>query len=777
MPVQTSYPGVYVQEVPSGVRTITGVSTSIAAFVGTARRGPINRAIPITSYADYERRFGGLSTSSEMSYAVRQFFLNGGTQAIITRVASNAVAASRQLLTQGPAPVNALLISAFDQGSEGNRIEVKIDYQSANPNSLFNLVINYSTVDNPSQVQTETHPNLSMNSFHPRYVEQIVNTTSSLVRVSRNVPAATLAALVSGTTMSGILTDVQTLLDATHNRLRISVNGLDAVNVQINLPADVAGANPAARLATLCAAITASVQLQANGELALSSFLASAIGGNQIKMVSGLPGEKSRVQVLSGLGNDAASRLQLGLNSGAVEIDSVSAIMPSEIPNRATLTSGNIAAADITGAPALPTVDHRFRISIDGSFPGLIDLPVTALAGAAVDRLGQLATMIQSSVRASRPSSIGFRDFTCTVVGAAAPFKLLFAAGSRGSNSSIVVSAEPGDAFVTRLKLLVDGSGTTAVITQPVDIMLQGGTEMPVTTLNMYEVYTGSQALRTGIYALESSDIFNILCLPGITDSGILSECEAYCRTRRAFMIVDSPQSSKIPEQMATTIAGTALPKSDHAAVYYPWIKISDPLNGGQLRITPPGGTLAGLYARTDASRGIWKAPAGTEAVLNGVRELEYVLTDRENGMLNPLGVDCLRIFPESGAVSWGGRTLAGSDSNASEWKYIPVRRTALYIEESLYRGLKWVVFEPNDEPLWAQIRLNVGAFMHNLFRQGAFQGIKKTDAYFVKCDSETTTQNDINLGIVNIWVGFAPLKPAEFVVLYLQQVAGNILV
>jgi phage tail sheath protein FI len=150
-------------------------------------------------------------------------------------------------------------------------------------------------------------------------------------------------------------------------------------------------------------------------------------------------------------------------------------------------------------------------------------------------------------------------------------------------------------------------------------------------------------------------------------------------------------------------------------------------------------------------------------------------LTDEENGQLNPLGINCLRAKVPVGPVVWGSRTLQGNDQLASEWKYIPVRRTALFIEESLYRGTQWVVFEPNDEPLWAQIRLNVGAFMHNLFRQGAFQGRTPRDAYFVKCDKETTTQNDINLGIVNIVVGFAPLKPAEFVIIKIQQIAGEI--
>ncbi len=179
--------------------------------------------------------------------------------------------------------------------------------------------------------------------------------------------------------------------------------------------------------------------------------------------------------------------------------------------------------------------------------------------------------------------------------------------------------------------------------------------------------------------------------------------------------------------------------------------------------------------ARTDTQRGVWKAPAGVDANLSGVQGLELKLTDNDNGRLNEVGINCLRTFPVTGNVVWGARTLRGATQLGDEYKYVPVRRLALFLEESLFRGIKWVVFEPNDEPLWAQIRLNVGAFMQNLFRQGAFQGRSPREAYFVKCDKDTTTQNDINLGIVNILVGFAPLKPAEFVIIKIQQLAGQI--
>ncbi len=222
--------------------------------------------------------------------------------------------------------------------------------------------------------------------------------------------------------------------------------------------------------------------------------------------------------------------------------------------------------------------------------------------------------------------------------------------------------------------------------------------------------------------------------------------------------------TSQVNDLRATVI-------KDYSAVFFPKIAFND---RGVIRTIGPAGAIAGLMARTDAARGVWKAPAGTEADIRGIIGLEVRLTDAENGVLNKLAVNCLRSFP-SGLVNWGARTLDGSDDLGSEWKYIPIRRLALFIEESLYRGTQWVVFEPNDEPLWSRIRLNVGVFMNQLFRQGAFQGSTPDQAFYVKCDAETTTQADRNLGIVNIEVGFAPLKPAEFVVITIQQIAGDL--
>jgi phage tail sheath protein FI len=291
----------------------------------------------------------------------------------------------------------------------------------------------------------------------------------------------------------------------------------------------------------------------------------------------------------------------------------------------------------------------------------------------------------------------------------------------------------------------------------------------------------GSRSAKTGLYALEDADLFNILCIPraaelGATDlTAVVSDAQSYCEERRAFMIVDLPEAIDNMEEARDWLDQNAGLRHRNAAAYFPRPRIPDPLNSFRLKNVGASGTVAGLYARTDAARGVWKSPAGIEGGLRNAPDLAYKLTDAENGQLNPLGLNCLRNFDIHGNVCWGARTLMGADQQASDWKYLPVRRVALFIEESLYRGTQWVVFEPNDEPLWAQIRLNVGAFMNGLFRQGAFQGSTPREAYLVKCDKETTTQADINRGVVNILVGFAPLKPAEFVIIQIQQLAGQI--
>lgn len=307
--------------------------------------------------------------------------------------------------------------------------------------------------------------------------------------------------------------------------------------------------------------------------------------------------------------------------------------------------------------------------------------------------------------------------------------------------------------------------------------------------LNADGTASAASALRTalsaGMQTLTRIEpfVFNILCLPAASSLGnqlddLVDAASAFCEQRQAFLLVDPPigTDSASATAIGTWFAGTDAPvASKNAAIYWPRLSISDPLANGVSREIGPSGMVAGIYAHTDATRGVWKAPAGIDAVVRGA-DLAVAVNQGDSATLNPVGVNALRTFPVVGTVVWGARTLFGADVRASEWKYVPVRRTALFIEQSLLSGLTWVVFEPNDEPLWSQIRLNVGAFMQDLFRKGAFQGVTPRDAYFVRCDKTTTIQSDIDRGIVNILVGFAPLKPAEFVVIQIQQMAGQAL-
>ncbi|TVR53145.1 MAG: phage tail sheath family protein [Puniceicoccaceae bacterium] len=528
MPVSPTYPGVYIQEVPSEVRTITGVATSITAFVGRALRGPVDEPVFLTSYSDFERIFGGLWLHGKLGFALRDFFTNGGSQALVVRL-YHAEEGAEAAPPRAQITHDGLVLQAAHPGAWGNRLRIRVDDDVSaevaerlglEANQLFNL-----SLYDGNTGQVEVFRNLTAVES-PRLVDKVVENRSQLMRVQTN-------------------------------------------------PATVptAHSNP---------------------------------------------------------------------DAGTSEWDSDS-------------SSSGVAEAD----------------------------------------------------EASDGEGLEADDFI-------------------------------GD---------------------------------------------GLEAAKEGLFALRKADLFNLLCIPPYDvnddiEDAVLTAAARLADESRALLIVDSPHDW---DDVDAAIVGLPDISSavgafrKNAALFFPRLRQRNPLRDNQMEDFVSCGAVAGVFARTDSSRGVWKAPAGLDAALVGVPALSVGMTDPENGRLNPLGVNCLRTRPAAGRVIWGSRTLAGDDRLASEWKYIPVRRTALFIEESLYRGTQWVVFEPNDEPLWAQIRLNLGAFMHGLFRQGAFQGSSPRDAYFVKCDRETTTQNDINNGIVNIIVGFAPLKPAEFVIIKIQQIAGQL--
>jgi len=662
MPVAISYPGVYIQEIPSGVHTITGVATSIAAFVDFFPQGPLNEATQIFSFADFQRKFGGLDTRSEASYAVQQFFLNGGSNAYVVRTASaslnkGATAAAIGLADKGTGGSAVLVASAKSPGQWGGNLRIDVDYGTTDPDNTFNMTVTQVSTSNGTTqvVATETFRNLVVDSSKSNDAVAVVNAASQL----------------------------------------------------ISLEAPQGAANRPAQTGTTSKALT-------QGDL------------------SGLP--------------SASAKLDITLGAKTLTTSALPAAAPASYAALASSLQGLIRGAQDSGTAAWPNA----TVSVVGS-------PSTKV------------------YLVAKPGTGNPADFFVIADPASAPSGLAHALAFNNDDTRNLQQYVLGAGSAVRAQVLPSGTQQAGS---------DGTWDATNDASGMAGGLSGNESQKTGMYALLDVDLFNILCipatvnLPDIEAAAVAANAIDLCSKRRAMYLVDAPQADGDRDTIDGVkhwLDGNASLRSRNAAVYFPRVDIADPANGFRLRAVSPSGTVAGLYARTDANRGVWKAPAGTEAGLSGVQQLEYKLTDPENGVLNPLAINCLRVFPIFGPVCWGARTLMGADQQADDYKYVPVRRLALYIEESLYRGTQWVVFEPNDEPLWAQIRLNVGAFMHDLFRKGAFQGKTPADAYFVKCDKDTTPQNDINLGIVNIIVGFAPLKPAEFVVISIQQIAGQI--
>jgi phage tail sheath protein FI len=434
-------------------------------------------------------------------------------------------------------------------------------------------------------------------------------------------------------------------------------------------------------------------------------------------------------------------------------------------------------------APTLPltAANGSFMINIDNDGFQVVTLPAAAVTSTV---LADVATAIQTAVaaltkkKASTPAA-AFTSFTCTVDAGL----LVLQSGTTSATSSVAVQAAGNNNATGFLKLGTGNGGVSEdgiAVRRPanVDIIQIGDNAVaaPVTAAALG--LDGTQTISETSYSdafprLDTVTDFSLLAVPGQGTTAMADLGMGYCANRPlqdVFFIGETNRDDDTASE-AAAFRNKLTTANSYGAIYFPWVKALDPTGVSQQPVLlPPSGYVAGLYARIDATRGVWKAPAGAEASLNGVVGLLTELSDTQHGNLNPIGVNVIRRFPGTGIVSFGARTI----SSAPEWKYIPIRRTAILLRVSIYYGIQWAVFEPNDESLWSQLRLNISAFMTTLFRQGAFQGSTTSQAFFVKCDSETTTQADIDLGVVNILVGFAPLKPAEFVVVKISQKAGQ---
>lgn len=819
---QVSYPGVYIQEVASGVHTITGVSTSIAAFLGRTSKGPINKAVRILSLSDYARQFGDPHPQSDLADSVRLFFANGGTDCYVVRLAKDAEKASVTLKSLGEDEV--LVVEAKAEGTWGNMVRLEVDYDTNNPNETFNLHVILE--QEGKAVTTESHYNLSMDPFSPRFAPSFVTQSSELISLQLSdtigpvtdpsKPINDIAASFPGFSQSrrplGInLSELQSALDDIVNpggtsepaMLQIRVDGSDPVTVDLS-PWDPTTAATVGILESHIDGVINPALLTVGSAYKVESKFIKTDGGFYLLFISAnsdSPLPKASVRVTRASSDDVTAALMLGIDQGGMEFVRWSNFRPA--PTASVLKLGTILAVN----PPVTISDLSELTSIIDAIADLNQTAVTEITvdGTVIDLDAaphDLQTVpggkwYESEVDPGNPTPHGDNNGVLEkmkIIAKAinADPNVLYSASAWGYQ--LAVTAKSGtlnktpiqletddasfdtDEFVFNVRQYTLGTSGTGNFSTP-GLSGDDGDAPEV------DDYLGNENDQIGFYALDAIDLFNLMVLPG--DQGvsetdfqkIIGPASTYCAKKRAFLIIDAPPSwtkDGRPEVVQDTSKINdirSLVVKDHSAIFYPRLKYS---SGGLAKMIGPSGAIAGLMSRIDSTRGVWKAPAGVEADIRTILGLEINLTDMENGVLNKQGANCLRVFP-SGFVNWGARTLAGSDDIGSEWKYIPVRRMALFLEESLFRGTKWVVFEPNDEPLWAKIRLNLNAFMMGLFRQGAFQGSTPNEAFYVKCDAETTTQADRNLGIVNIEVGFAPLKPAEFVVIKIQQIAGDL--
>lgn len=769
-----SYPGVYVQEVPSGVRTIVGVGTSIGMFIGTAKRGPINKPVRCASYTDYARTYGEDPSGGQLVRYVKLFFLNGGTDCYVMRIADGEVQA--EIVLRNEAGTNTLRLIAKDAGLAGNDIRAAVTYGGAQPEVTFTLELFRWELDSAGQrvkKDIEIWSGLSMDPNSPAYAQDFLTQNSKLVdAVDLGVAPAANGSSLSGRSMTAANLGI---LLGTRNEIEISVDGSPYFLVNVGNAAN-AGA----------------IQTAINNE-----FIAQGLPGISVAVafVAGLPGLGNRIEVRSaGAGDvfirpapsaaDLAVPMMLGTAQGGIETSrfAVKRPAPTGISTRVTTlaqfnTFANLVANTVNSI-TLDGIDES--VSPPAIVPVVIPLDIETVVGGRV--------FVDGLPAASSPNgnSDGVREKLALIaqqinnfVPPVATTKFSWKAEVWGSRLGIQPGAIFDDDFLNAAVAAAPAAFQTMFNASNVHFYRVGLGGLGQQALPISGNDGGPPVAADYDAAYQTIDaevdLFNLLVLApdaAVSVQSLYANASIFCRNRRAFLLMDPPDSWTDAQLASTGVNALRVGLvKDYAAVFFPPLTIDE---NGLKKNVGPAGAIAGLCARIDSTRGVWKAPAGTEADLRGIVGLKRKFSDAENGFMNPRAVNTIRIFP-NGIVNWGARTMDGDDGFASEYKYIPIRRLALFIEESLYRGLKWVVFEPNDEPLYAQIRLNVGAFMHNLFRQGAFQGQKPRDAYFVKCDTETTTQNDRNLGIVNIWVGFAPLKPAEFVILYLQQMAGQI--
>ncbi|MHA2366721.1 MAG: phage tail sheath C-terminal domain-containing protein [Candidatus Hodarchaeales archaeon] len=718
------YPGVYIFEEVVGPRPIAGVSTSTAVFIGSAENQPngnipVDKPIRITSYLQYEKKFGNPLKDYDLATAVKLFFLNGGSDAYIVNL--NNQPDGKQ--------AHSMIQDIFIPGAQEDTTE-------------------------PQKATTPTEDDTFTNRYNEIKIKWIPNPEEDKVAYYRVYRDDSKIAETTNTYYYDRGPDFvnQTpkyqisAVDQASNEGEIS----DAVNLPAN-PSPPAPTDP-----------DTGARLDLDPPEQVSNLPVTVISGEQIDLTwEAIPNAAGDFHHYNIYRNDikiaeetdvATTTYQdIGLKSSTSYTYKVSAVDTSY--NEGLTSNEESGTTEVIAGPEIIRFTSQKRgTRFNNLFVTIYNLryneetPKNSLFDCKIQLKSQDGSIIDKK-----------EDF----------FNCSF--NNELDDQYIENKTQRSELIISRV---LDDTKLPAEL----EYRFLDGTNDRIPSTQDY---------KDGINRLDRIDIFNIMVITkhlNMVDDdyiNILQYAVNYCEKRRAFLLIDplkgwqDTNKNDRPDLVKPADVRKIVP-TNYCALYYPNLNVKefDPvLNKDYDKSIGPAAAIAGVFAKIDTQRGVWKAPAGLEAAVAGVDALGFKLTDDENGQLNTEGVNCLRAFP-SGIVCWGARTVAGED-DTHPWKYISVRRLALFIEETLYRNTQWVVFEPNDEPLWAKIRAQVHAFMLDLHQRGAFQG-PPGSAFFVRCDNDTTTPEHQELGIINIVVGFAPVKPAEFVVITVQRLMGQ---
>lgn len=813
-------PGVYVEEIEIGAKPIEGVGTSTAGFIGMAERGPLNKPTLVTSFAEFQRIFGSYLDKKDfkitidqkniymsfLAYAVEGFFANGGKRAYIVRVAENtsnipslgylpditgmssnlyqAVNTGEKTLKIPSSPANKLIQLTNSDSlliQDGSQSEYMTAVGYAKVLSLDSKLENSYPNDDISKVIKLTPEGLgtpplksediikgadtitlksnigSLPENSPILIKDTDPTKLEIVVLKDSVNNAKSVKLTKGLKYSHSEgTEIQKLTTTASSIRKKPIYNVDVGMkiLPINVEDEDFEQNDCIRvehgtIGPEYFIITKTTPLEAKEIWLDGEFKYKHLEGCGIQQL--VPSLKVNASNQGTWGNNIKIRVKQSLPIFA-------ATLKSKVDNQNTLNLDTINGMEKGTLLRLPTSPETFK-------------NVTKV----IKDTNQV--VIDSDVTLNKDDRVSIIEFDLKVSfkGYEEIFKNLSMNPQHSRYIKKMITSETSQ-LITIEELTETPDPTRRLLQtndpEPAWELNNGNNGIPTTKAELINVYKGSDdnpdpQLWTGLQAFKNIDDVNIIAIPGITVQELQNELIIHCDTlmKDRFAVLDSIENSdltKIKEQRN-------LYDSKYAALYYPWLNVFDTISQNQINV-PPSGHICGVYARSDTERGVHKAPANEK--INGILGLEKVgnteriITKGHQDTLNPLGINCIRSFPGRGVRVWGARTI----SSDSLWKYINVRRLFLYIEESIDEGTQWVVFEPNDEKLWARVKQTITQFLTQVWTDGALMGTTSEQAFFVKCDRTTMTQNDIDNGRLIVQIGVAPVKPAEFVIFRIAQ-------